>query len=61
MATLNPSRTDKIVGFVSLWVARLALTVLSVAGMMNLLGGVDHAISYPVSVLAVAFLLKETL
>lgn len=62
MATnTNPSRSDKIVSFLSLWVARLALTVLAVAGMMNLLGGVDHVIAYPVAVLFVAFLLKETL
>lgn len=55
------TKTDRFVAFVSLWVARLALAVLGVAGMMTLLGGVDDMIRYPVATLSVAFLLKETL
>jgi hypothetical protein len=49
------------INFVSLWIARLALSVLAVAGMLHLLGGVDPMIAYPITGIAVAFLLKETL
>jgi len=55
------TRTDKAIAFVSLWVARLALSALAFFGMMFLQGGEDDMIRYPVSFLAVAFLLKETL
>lgn len=55
------SKADKTVALISLWVARLGLTVLAFAGMMFFLGGVDPAIAYPVTTLSVAFLLKETL
>jgi hypothetical protein len=55
------SKVDKSIAFVSLWVARLALTVLAFAGMITLLGGIDAEIAYPIAVLSVAFLLKETL
>jgi hypothetical protein len=55
------TRIEKAVAFSSLWVARLAMCILAVAGMIHLLGGVDPVILYPVSVLSVAFLLKETL
>jgi hypothetical protein len=55
------TRTEKAVTFVSLWIARIALSVLAFAGMMHFLGGVDVAIAYPISFLGVAFLLKETL
>jgi hypothetical protein len=55
------SRTDRAIAFGSLWVARLSLSVLAFAGMMYLLGGIDHTIAYPVSVVAVALLVKETL
>lgn len=54
-------KIENLINYTSLWVARLALSVLAIAGMMTLLGGVDDMIRYPVSVLAVAFLLKETL
>lgn len=55
------TKTERAIAFVSLWVARLALSVLAFAGLMHLLGGVDPMIAYPVSFLGVAFLLKETL
>lgn len=55
------TKAEKFINFVSLWVARLALSVLAVAGMLHLLGGVDPMIAYPVTFVAVAFLLKETL
>lgn len=55
------SRTDKAIAWTSLWVARIALSALAFFGMMSLLGGLDDMIRYPVSFLAVAFLLKETL
>lgn len=55
------AKLEKVVGFASLWVARLALAVLAFAGLMHLLGGIDPVIIYPVSGLGVAFLLKETL
>lgn len=55
------TKSEKAVAFVSLWIARLALSVLAFAGLMHLLGGVDPMIAYPVSFLGVAFLLKETL
>lgn len=55
------TRTEKVINFVSLWIARLALSTLAVAGMLHLLGGVDPMIAYPVTFVSVAFLLKETL
>lgn len=55
------SKSEKAIAFVSLWIARGALSVLAFAGLMHLLGGVDPMIAYPVSFLGVAFLLKETL
>lgn len=55
------TKVDKVVSFVSLWIARFALSVLAVAGLLHLLGGVDPMIAYPVTGIAVAFLLKETL
>lgn len=61
MAKEETTKMDKAIAFVSLWVARLALSILALAGMMYFLGGVDPAIAYPISVLAVAFLVKETL
>ena len=57
----DQNKLDKAVGFLSLWIARLALSVLAVAGLLHLLGGVDPMIAYPVTGIAVAFLLKETL
>jgi uncharacterized membrane protein YhhN len=61
MADKSTSKTDRLVGFLSLWIARLALTVLAVAGLSHLLDGVDPMIKWPVTVVSVAFLLKETL
>lgn len=55
------NKFELIIGFLGLWVARVALAVLAYAGAMHLLGGVDVAIRYPFAALAVAFLLKETL
>ena len=55
------SKSDKIVSFLSLWIARLALSVLAVAGGLHFLGGVDPMIAYPFVAVSVAFLLKETL
>jgi len=57
----NATRTEKAIAFLSLWIARICLSVLAFAGLMYFLGGVDDLIRYPVSALAVAFLLKETL
>lgn len=54
-------KLETAINFTSLWIARLALSVLAFAGMMTLLGGIDDMIRYPVAGLAVAFLLKETL
>lgn len=55
------TKTERAIAFVSLWVARIALATLAVAGLLHLLGGVDPVIVYPVSVISVAFLVKETL
>lgn len=55
------TKVEKAISFVSLWIARLALTTLAVAGMLHLLGGIDPMIAYPVTFISVAFLLKETL
>jgi hypothetical protein len=55
------TKLETAINFLSLWVARLALAVLAVAGLLHLLGGVDPIIAYPVTGIAVAFLLKETL
>ena len=55
------TKPERFIAFVSLWIARLALSVLAVAGLLHLLGGVDPVIAYPVTFVAVAFLLKETL
>lgn len=46
---------------VTLWVARLALTVLAYAGLMSFLGRVDDIIANGITILLVAFLVKETL
>lgn len=61
MADKSTSKTDRFVGFCSLWVARLALSTLAVAGLSHLIDGVDPIIKWPVTVISVAFLLKETL
>ena len=55
------SKGEKVVSFLSLWIARLALSVLAVAGGLHFLGGVDPMIAYPFVAVSVAFLLKETL
>lgn len=56
------TKTEKVINFLSLWVARIALSTLAFAGMVHLLGGrVDPMIVYPISGLLVAFLVKETL
>lgn len=55
------SKSERFINFLALWVARLALATLAVAGMIHLLGAVDPVIMYPVAVISVAFLLKETL
>lgn len=52
---------EKLVSFFSLWIARLALATLAVAGGLHFLGGVDPIIAYPFVGVSVAFLLKETL
>jgi hypothetical protein len=46
---------------VTLWVARLALTILAYAGLMSFLGRVDDIIANGITILLVAFLVKETL
>ncbi len=61
MAQDKLSKGERLINFVSLWIARLALATLAVAGMLHLLGGVDAMIAYPVTFVSVAFLLKETL
>jgi hypothetical protein len=58
---IEMTKIETAINFLSLWVARLALAVLAVAGLLHLLGGVDAMIAYPVTGIAVAFLLKETL
>lgn len=55
------TKIETAVSFTSLWVARFALATLAVAGMLHLLGGVDPIIVYPITVISVAFLVKETL
>lgn len=55
------TKFERFVAFISLWVARLALSTLAVAGLLHLLGGVDPMIAYPVALVSVAFLVKETL
>jgi hypothetical protein len=59
--TNKESKLEKAINFCALWIARGALSLLAVAGMLHLLGGVDPMIAYPVTFVAVAFLLKETL
>lgn len=54
------SKIDTIVSFFTLWIARLVLAVLAVAGSLHLLDGTDAAIKYPITIIFVAFLLKET-
>lgn len=55
------TKTEKAISFVFLWIARAVLAVLAVAGMLHLLAGLDAYIVYPVTVVTVAFLLRETL
>lgn len=54
-------KLDKATAFTTLWIARLALTVLAFAGVMSFLGRVDTVIAYGVAVLLVGLLVKETL
>jgi hypothetical protein len=61
MSNDKNSRAEKVIAFCGLWIARVALALLGVAGMLTLLGGVDPVIAYPVAVVSVGFLLKETL
>ncbi len=61
MANQEQSKSEKVIGFLALWIARLALATLAVAGGVHLLGGVDPVIAYPFAGIGVAFLLKETL
>lgn len=60
MAEKKTSKLDAIVNFLALWIARLVLAVLAVAGSLHLLEGTDPLIKYPVTIIFVAFLLKET-
>lgn len=55
------TKSDKVIAFLSLWIARFALAVLAFAGGMFFLGGVDALIAYTFVGITVAFLLKETL
>ncbi|UOF77990.1 hypothetical protein [Caudoviricetes sp.] len=61
MTDTKISKGEKLISFLSLWVARLALATLAVAGGIHFLGGVDPIIAYPFVGISVAFLLKETL
>jgi len=61
MAEKSTSKMDAFVGFLSLWIARFSLAALAVAGLSHLIDGVDPIIKWPVTVVSVAFLLKETL
>ena len=54
-------KLEALASNVTLWVARLALTVLAFAGLMSFLGRVDEVIAYAVTTLLIAFLVKETL
>ena len=54
------TKIETVVSFLSLWVARFALALLASAGMLHLLGGVDPIIAYPITIIGVAFLVKET-
>lgn len=55
------SKSEKLLSILALWIARIALATLAVAGGIQLLGGIDRLIAYPFVVVGVAFLLKETL
>ena len=61
MAQTTNSKSDKVIGFLSLWIARLALSTLAFTGAMYLMGSVDDIIRYPLAGTLVAFLVKETL
>lgn len=55
------AKIEKFFNAVFLWGARAVLAALSVAGMLHILAGVDGYIAYPVTIVVVAFLLRETL
>lgn len=57
----QPTKIERLFGFLFLWIARGALAVLAVAGMSYFLGGIDDIIMYPVAIITTAFLLKEVL
>lgn len=61
MSNEKQSKSEKVIAFVSLWVARFVLAVLAFAGTLHILGGIDQILAYGVSVVLVGFLLKETL
>lgn len=61
MTNEKQSKSEKVIAFVSLWVARFVLAVLAFAGCYHILGGVDQVLATGVSVVLVGFLLKETL
>lgn len=57
----NITTSEKIINFVGLWVARLVLSTLALAGALSLLSDLTSWIAYGFSIVLVAFLLKETL
>lgn len=61
MAQEKLSWGERFISFVTLWISRIALAVLAVAGMLFFLSSVDPVIGWPIAVGTVALLLKETL
>lgn len=61
MANKEIKFTEKVVNWLSKWVSRLILAVLSVAGLIHLLGGVQEMIAWPVAIVLTTLLIKETL
>lgn len=55
------TKTDAFIAWIALWVSRIALAVLAIAGAMKFLGGIDIVIALPFAFIGVALLLKETL
>ena len=54
-------KLEKLINWVFLWGSRALLALLAVAGGIHIAAGIDPVILYPLSVIFVAYLVRETL
>ena len=53
--------TTKATNWVAFWGARVLLAIAAVAGVKHLIAGVDPIIAWPIAIVLVAYLIKETI